>query len=507
MTTLHLARGPDGPGSRAASVPTDPLPLTAYVKGAPREILALCTRVRLGDREIALDDAERSRVMDANDEAATSGLRVLAIARRELVIRPADATPEAVETDLTFLGLAAMHDPPRPEVAAAIATCHRAGIRVVMITGDYGLTAESIARRIGILRGVDVRLITGSELDGMSDGALRASLDQEVLFARVSPEHKLRIVTELQHQGHVVAVTGDGVNDAPALKKADIGVAMGIAGSDVAKEAGDMILTDDNFASIVNAIEEGRGVYAAIRKFVGYIFTSNTPEAWPFILFAFSGGRIPIALPVMQILAIDLGTDMAPALALGAEPPEPGVMDRPPRGLRDHVITRELLLRSYLYLGTIQSVAALAAFFLFFWTNGYWGQWLDLPAEGAVYAAATAMTFSCIVMTQIGNLFAHRTERVSILSLGRRRFLANRFVWMGIATEILLTLALVYTPFGNALVGTAPFPAQYWLFLVAWIPSLLLADELRKCIVRRRERHGTTPTPMRRETGPIGGVA
>lgn len=220
------------------------------------------------------------------------------------------------------------------------------------------------------------------------ESGVRPGCYGEVVVARASPEHKLRVAAALQRLGHVVAVTGDGVNDAPALKKADIGVAMGLAGTDVAKEAADMILTDDNFASIVSAVEEGRGVYGAIKKFVGYIFTSNTPEAWPFILFAFSGGRIPVALPVMQILAIDLGTDMAPALALGSEPPEPGIMDEPPRSQHDHVITRGLLVRSLLYLGTIQSLAALAAFYLLFWTSGFAGRRAAAGSPGAAAAIA-----------------------------------------------------------------------------------------------------------------------
>ena len=328
------------------------------------------------------------------------------------VLLPADLTtytPETIEADLTFLGLLAMHDPPRPEVTDAVEHCHRAGIRIIMITGDYGLTAESIARRIGIIRGPQPRLLTGPDLVAMDDEALKAALQDEVICARMTPEHKLRVVTALRALGHVVAVTGDGVNDAPALKQADIGVAMGRAGTDVAKEAADMILTDDNFASIVHAVEEGRAVYANIRKFVTYIFTSNTPEAVPFVLFALSGGRIPLALTVMQILAIDLGTDLVPALALGAEPPEPGVMDRPPRRLSEHVITRALLVRAYAWLGMIQSLAAMSAFYCMYWTNGYWGQWLDLPAGGPLYRAATAMTLAAVVATQIGNLFAQRT--------------------------------------------------------------------------------------------------
>jgi magnesium-transporting ATPase (P-type) len=354
-----------------------------------------------------------------------------------------------------------------------------------MITGDYGLTAESIARRIGIIRGPQPRLLTGSDLVALDDAALKAALQDEVICARMTPEQKLRVVTALRELGHVVAATGDGVNDAPALKKADIGVAMGRTGTDVAKEAADMILTDDNFASIVSAVEEGRAVYANIRKFVLYIFTSNTPEAVPFVLFALSGGRIPLALTVMQILAIDLGTDLVPALALGAEPPEPGVMERPPRRLAEHVITRALLLRAYVWLGGIQSLAALTTFYWIYWTHGYWGQWLDLPASGPLYRTATAMTLASVVATQIGNLFAQRTESISVFRIHWGR---NRLVWIGIATELALLALLLYVPVLQHLFDTAPLPLHNWLFLFAWTPILLIADEGRKALVRRRAR-------------------
>jgi len=246
-----------------------------------------------------------------------------------------------------------------------------------------------------------------------------------------------------------------------------------------------MILTDDNFASIVNAVEEGRGVYANIKKFISYIFTSNTPEAVPFIFWALSRGRIPLALNVMQILAIDLGTDMVPALALGDEPPEPGLMDRPPRDLGEHVITRSLLVRAYLFLGIIQSLAAMAAFYFQYWINGYWGQWLDLPSTGLLYQSATAMTLGAVVATQIGNLFAQRTERASVFTMG---WFSNRMIWIGIASELLLISLIVYVPFFQQVFGTAAFPLGNWLFLFAWTPSLLLADELRKALVRRKER-------------------
>jgi magnesium-transporting ATPase (P-type) len=457
----------------------------AYVKGAPREILGLCSRIRFNGENSPMDENFRAEIMAANDAYARNGLRVLAVALRELSDDTTDYRPEIIESNLTFLGLEAMMDPPRDEVAQAVETCHRAGIRIIMITGDYGLTAESIARRIGIIRQPHPRIISGADIDAMDDETLKSALNREVIFARATPEHKLRVVTALQETGHIVAVTGDGVNDAPALRKADIGVAMGIAGTDVAKEAADIILTDDNFASIVNAVEEGRGVYANIKKFISYIFTSNTPEAVPFIFWALSRGRIPLALGVMHILAIDLGTDMVPALALGEEPPEPGLMDRPPRDLGEHVITRSLLVRAYLFLGIIQSFAAMAAFYFQYWMNGYWGQWLDLPSTGVLYESATAMTLGAVVATQIGNLFAQRTERTSVFKMG---WFSNRMIWIGIASELLLISLIVYVPFFQQAIGTAAFPLGNWLFLFAWTPSLLLADELRKALVRRSER-------------------
>ncbi len=486
MTTIHQA----------------PTQLVAYVKGAPKEVLALCTKIRIQGEDVPLTEELRAQIIAANDEYARGGLRVLAAAMRPVpeLSRPNPAlslsacTPDVIERDLTFLGLAAMMDPPRPEVVEGVAKCYRAGVRIIMITGDYGLTAESIARRIGIIRGDRPRIITGAELDGagtaqpLDDAALKAALQGEVIFARVAPEHKLRVVSALQEMGHVVAVTGDGVNDAPALKKADIGVAMGISGTDVAKEAADMILADDNFASIVNAIEEGRAVYANIKKFATYIFTSNTPEAVPFILFAFSAARIPLALNVMHILSVDLGTDILPALALGAEPPEPGVMDGPPRSLKEHVITRGMLARAYLWLGPVQSLAAIAAFYYQYWTHGYWGQFIDLPDSGPLYRSATAMALAAVVVTQIGNLLAQRTAKISSFHIG---LFSNKLIWVGIASELLVVALIVYTPVLNAFIGTAPFPLRNWLFLFAWAPSLLIMDEARKAFVRWQERRRT----------------
>ena len=481
MASIHAA--PDG-GS------------VAYVKGAPRELLALCASVQLGGRVVELDEPLRQTIQAVNDEYARKGLRVLGVARRGLPPGAGESlgvTPADIECGLTFLGLCAMMDPPRPEIAAAVRTCHRAGIRIVMITGDYGLTAESIARRVGILRSAQPRIVTGAELESLDDTALQGALAGDVIFARVTPEHKLRVVAALQALGHVVAVTGDGVNDAPALKKADIGVAMGVAGSDVAKEAADMVLTDDNFASIVSAVEEGRAVYDNIRRFTSYILTSNFPEAVPFVLLAFSGGRIPLALNIMQVLAVDLGTDLAPALALGAEQPESDVMGRPPRSLSKHVIDGPLLRRAYLWQGPVQGLATMAAFYWMYWTAGYWGQWLDLPGSGPLYSMAITMAFAAVVMTQIGNLFAHRSEYGSSLRVPLR---SNPLIWLGIAVELVLLCAMIYVSLFYPIFGMSPFPSQHWLFLLAWAPVLLIVDEARKAILRAVRRRAS----IRQET-------
>ena len=443
--------------------------LRAYVKGAPRRVLEVCQ---------GLSEADLARTLEVNDEMAGQGLRVLAVATRLLERDPVAVTVAEVETKLTFVGLVGMHDPPRPEVAEAVEVCHRAGIRILMLTGDYGLTGLSIARQLGLVRSDRARVLIGSELEALTSLSLQELLrsPEELIFARVAPEQKLRVVQALQALGQVVAVTGDGVNDAPALRQADIGVAMGRSGSDVAREAADMVLTDDSFASIVAAIEEGRAVYANLRRFVSYIFTSNLPEALPFVLYAFSQGHFPLALTIMQILAIDLGTDMLPALALGAEPPERGIMARPPRDRREPLVTRALLARVG-YLGALASVAMLVSFLLGFWLHG----WQGWSGEGPGYRIATAMAFATVVASQVGNLLAHRTEVNSVFTVGLR---GNRLIGIGILVETLFLLGLLYVPWLASVFGTAPLGWREWLCVLAWTPSLLLADEIRKAWLR-----------------------
>ncbi len=488
MSTIHQVRSHSSPAFERV----------AYVKGAPKEVLGLCSSIRIGGEVRPLDDNLRAQITAANDDYARSGLRVLAMATRVLSDATTAAggtsqyTVETVERDLTFLGLAAMMDPPRPEVAQAVAKCYHSGIRIIMITGDYGLTAESIARRIGIVRGSAVRIITGGDLERTGDDELKEALKAEVLFARVAPEDKLRIVSTLQQMGEIVAVTGDGVNDAPALKKADIGVAMGIAGTDVAKEAADMILTDDNFASIVNAVEEGRAVYNNIRKFATYVFGSNMPEAVPFVVWLFAQGAIPLPLTVMQVLSIDLGTDMVPAIALGAEPPEAGIMDRPPRSQKEPLLKPSLLAKALLWYGGIESVASMSAYFFFSWLHG-WPQ-TPLANAGMLYAMATTVTLAGIVATQVGSVFNCRTDRASIFRIG---FHTNRLVLIGIVVELSLLSLLAYVPVFHGVFNTGPIGGIEWAFVFAWTPVIFLADEARKALLRRRERR----------TGSAAGIA
>lgn len=455
----------------------------AYVKGAPKEMLALCHTIQMNGQVTTLEEKCRAEIIAANDKYASDGLRVLAVAMRTLPDTMTEYHTEEVEGDLTFLGLIAMMDPPRPEVAQAVDKCHKAGIRVIMITGDYELTAQSIAYRLGIAHNPHPLVITGSELDKLSEEDLKTALKNEIIFARVAPEHKLRVVAALQQMGHIVAVTGDGVNDAPALKKADIGVAMGLAGTDVAKEAADMILTDDNFASIVNAVEEGRAIYSNIRKFAVYVFNSNMAEAVPFVLMLFSRGAIPLPLTVMQVLAIDLGTDMVPAIGLGAEPPEAGVMEQPPRSQKKPLLNGKLLARALLWYGMIESVASISAYFFLNWRFGWPGQ--PLAAEGTfVYQLATTMTLAGVVATQVGAVMGCRTVRNSVFKIG---LFSNRLVLLGIGVELTLLSSLVYLPFLQGIFGTAPLDWWDWLFVFAWTPVIFLLDELRKLLARNRK--------------------
>jgi magnesium-transporting ATPase (P-type) len=382
-----------------------------------------------------------------------------------------------------------MQDPPRPEVRLAVEKARTAGIRMVMITGDYGLTAESIARKIGIVRCEHPRIITGADLDRLNDTALQSVLGggDELIFARVAPEHKLRVVEAFRALGQVVAVTGDGVNDAPALKRADIGVAMGKAGTDVAREASAMILTDDNFASIVAAVEEGRAVYDNIRKFITYIFAHLAGEAVPYVLFALL--NVPLPLTALQILAIDLGTETLPALALGMEKPEPDVMSRPPRPRSDRLLNLHTLLRGYCYLGLLLNVGSMFGYFWQLTQSGWhWGMTSASPlfATGTLHQRqAATMSFLGIIIMQVANVFVCRTERASVFKVG---FFSNPLVFAGIAFELVFAAALIYIPVLQGIFGTAPVGLDAWLLLFAFTPLVFACEEGRKAIARRMAR-------------------
>jgi len=453
----------------------------AYMKGSPEEVLKRCTFFHAQGAARPLNDELRAMILGANDEFARRGLRILAVAARRLSDNVDEYSSSVIECGMTFLGLIAMHDPPRTDVPDAIEKCRRASIRVVMMTGDQSLTAEGVGRGLGIVRTARPRILTGGDLDQMDDPTLEEALKEEVLFSRITPYHKLRVVSVLQQMGNIVAVLGDGVNDAPALKKAEMGIAMGLKGADVAKEAADMILTDDCFASIVNAIEEGRTVYDNIRKFITYIFGSNIAEGVPFIVTLFSFGLIPLPVTVMQTLAVDLGTDMIPAVALGADPPEKGVMDRPPRPSSERLLNMRVLVLGLLWHGSINSIAAMSAYFFLNWEHGWPNQRLA-PAGTPVYQMATTMTFAAIVLAQVGAVFACQSNHTSIFQMG---FLTNRWVLWGILFEGGFLLMVVCVPFMQRIFNTAPITLKDWLFVLSWAPLFLLADEARKMFMRR----------------------
>jgi len=453
---------------------------TLHLKGALEAVLPLCSDAATSAGPHPLTDDSRAAIQAAEGEMAVAGLRVLAFARRTL---PPDTEREDWESKLLFLGLVGLEDPPRPEVPEAVALCRAAGIRVIMVTGDHARTAEAIARRIGLITTHHARVVTGDQLERMSKTRLQLALDaREIIFARTRAEQKFHIVEALQAKGDVVAVTGDGVNDAPALRQADVGIAMGASGTEVAREAADMILLDDNFAGIVAAVTEGRTVFDNIRKFLTYILTSNVAELAPYLAFAAFG--LPLALTVAQILAIDLGTDMFPALALATEKPEPDGMAQPPRARHQRLVDASLLARAYCFLGALQAAAGMAAFLLTLAVGG-WIRGAPLSSRAPLYLEATTACLATIVVMQIANLFACRSRRRSTFRLG---FFENPLLPAALAIEATLIVAIVYTAAGNALFATVPLGAAPWGRAAIFAVLFLAAEELRKSIQRRRRR-------------------
>ncbi|MBM2806798.1 MAG: sodium/potassium-transporting ATPase [Deltaproteobacteria bacterium] len=397
---------------------------TIYVKGAPVETLEQCDRIHWGDQIRPLTEVDRKRILKENDAMASRGLRVLAFAYRDGgELNGAPFNSPDIENNLVYLGLVALSDPLRPEVAPAIHACHTAGIRVIMITGDYALTAASIGQQIGLGQNTPLKTFTGAEVSEMDEG--------ETIFARVAPEHKLRIVAQLKQMGEIVAVTGDGVNDAPALKKADIGIAMGLRGNDVAKEASRMILTDDNFGSIVAAIEEGRAIFDNIKRFAAYVLNSNPQEMYPYIFWVLFPD-IPLAMTVMGVLAVDVGTDLIPAMGLGIEPPEEGIMERPPRRRDEKILSLEFILRAYFVQGTLLALSCYATYYYMGWVLGagqhgqsFSSMFTAMPASprGLKFSQSTPAYLQTLtayffptVTTQIANVLCKRSWKTSLFS-------------------------------------------------------------------------------------------
>jgi len=441
MITLHA--GPEG--------------TIAYAKGAPEIILDACVRQWTVEGERALDPRSREGILETARQMASEALRVLAVAFK------ANATLANAEHDMTFLGLVGMIDPPRPEAKAAIQTCEQAGIKPVMITGDHPLTAQAVARELGLLK--TGCLVTGAELEAMSEEAFEQRVETIEVYARVSPVHKLRVVTALQKRGHIVAMTGDGVNDAPALKKADIGIAMGITGTDVTKEAAAMMLTDDNFASIVAAVEEGRILFSNIKKYLMYLLSSNIGE-----IVLMAGATLlglPLPLTAVQILYVNLATDGLPALALSVDPPEPDLMRRKPRNPRTGIFTRPVVI--LMVVGGLWSALVNLSLFTWAWNSG------------RSHAEAMTMTFVSLVLIQFFKAYNFRSDRHSVLN----KPFANKWLNLAILWELTLLVLIVYMPFLHEPFGTFSLPLMDWVIIIVLAFTVAPILELAKWMERR----------------------
>ncbi|MBM4297131.1 MAG: cation-transporting P-type ATPase, partial [Deltaproteobacteria bacterium] len=508
---------------------------TIYVKGAPVETLDQCDRIHDGDDIRPLTELDRQRILAENDAMASRGLRVLAFADRDgAELNGAPFASPSIETNLVYLGLVALSDPLRPEVAPAIHACHTAGIRIIMITGDYALTAASIGRQIGLGQNGPLKTFTGAQVSEMDDQHLQGILAKgETIFARVAPEHKLRIVAQLKLMGEIVAVTGDGVNDAPALKKADIGIAMGLRGNDVAKEASRMILTDDNFSSIVAAIEEGRAIFDNIKRFAAYVLNSNPQEMYPYIFWVLFPD-IPLAMTVMGVLAVDVGTDLIPAMGLGIEPPEEGIMERPPRRRDEKLLSLRFILRAYFVQGTLLALSCYATYFYMGWALGAWRlgdsvssmpaspRGLNFAQSTPAYLQTLSAYFFPTVTTQIANVLCKRSWKHSLFAVNFLRpdhrresieaivrwqpkrfapasawlarfferhyiifnFLSNPLIDLGILFELLLCYFFFYSPLAE-IYYFAPIPWHVYLFACHGTILLFAFEECKKYYRRK----------------------
>jgi magnesium-transporting ATPase (P-type) len=449
-----------------------------YTKGAPRNILDLCNKEFVEGKIEDLTQENMDWIESRIHEFANEGLRVIAFAYKQIP-KGDYKKDEETEKDLIFVGLAGMRDPPRKEVKNAVQKAKEAGIKTVIITGDYGPTAQAIAQEVGIVDREFAQVIRGVDLEDLNDQAIVDEVKKgNVIFARVAPEQKLRIVKVLKKSGEVVAVTGDGANDAPSLKEADIGVAMGASGTDVAREAADIVLLNDSFASIVKAVESGRAIYENIRKFIVYVFSHNWAELIPYVLYAVLA--IPLPLLVVQVLAIDLAIDVIPSLALSREPPEAGIMQEPPRSIKERLFTRRVFGRS-LYIGTIIAVGAMIGC-ISAWTAGGWQFGQSLASNSPVYIKGVTMTFAGIVVAQAGNVLACRTSKQSVFKTSLK---TNKWIIAGIVSQISILAVLVYVPLMQHVFGTTALGVTDWIYLISLALIVVFAEEIRKFISRR----------------------
>jgi Ca2+-transporting ATPase len=444
---------------------TDGASFIAYVKGAPEVMLPLCDTILEEGQDEPLTGARRQHIENVIRDLGKGGLRVLAVACRMLDEVPEKPTADQIEKRLSLIGLVAMIDPARPEVAVAIRDARRAGIRTMMITGDYPVTARAVAEEIGLLR-PGGQVISGAELTEMDDEVLRRRIDDVDVFARVSPQHKVRIVEALKDRDQVVAMTGDGVNDAPALKRASIGIAMGITGTDVSKETADMVLTDDNYASIVSAIEQGRIIYSNIRKFVYYLLSCNIAEIMVIFLATIAGSPSP--LTAIQLLWLNLLTDGAPALALGREKGDPDTMEQPPRPVNEPIVNRSMVVRI-----VVQTIAITAAVLAAYYTGRAW--------EPMRIELAETMAFVTLSASELLRAYTARSERISLLRLG---LFTNKYMQYAVVLSICLLLAVVYIPFLNPIFNTVPLGVREWSLVLPLTLLPAVVAEVTKAILR-----------------------
>ena len=447
---------------------------TSFVKGSPDVLIDLCTHKKVGDQIIEFSENEKRKARNSYDAMSKLALRVLAFAERDLTDIVKENFIAESEKNLVWIGMMGMIDPPRTDVHKAIDECIKSGIKVIMITGDYEITAAAIARKVGLLKSPNAEVINGKTLDTLSDEELIKKISkEEIAFARIAPAQKLRIATLLKKSGAVIAMTGDGVNDAPALKKADIGVAMGVIGTDVAKEAADMILLDDNFASIVRGIKEGRTIYTNLKKFVYYVFTSNVSEFFTVVLGVLL--HLPTPIIAVQILAIDLGTDIFPSFSLGLEPPEPNIMNRKPFSVNEKVINSEGVWR-LIRVGLIMAIGAVITFILSMKRGGWdFGNYID--TNSVLYIRSTTAAYAVLSMTQMANLMQARSETLSVFTLG---FFKNKYALGAIMISIGILLSFMYLPFMQQYLHMMPITWKDWLGVVVSVLAVFFFEELRK---------------------------